>query len=548
MGRTADSSSSNGSTPIINTLFTAGEAIQRGDMVLVGADGKAYAAAYPTDNAFSQQMRPTVGGPQVVNGVLANIQAAAGSAIGAGSDQYDVVRLSNGNILIAYVDPTTQIPCFSILNQDGGLVVNQKSIVVAGTQASNMVSAVALAGGGFAIGFKMSTAGYIAVFDNAGNATVAPFIVEPNATIGYYRIAQLVNGNLVMASLHTTSIRVSIFTPAGASVKASAVVVSSSYGSSGDRSIGIAALTGGGFVIGYNSASSSSACTQWSQRFDSAGVAQGAANQVGGGASGSNAFVYIVAMTGGGYACASVGNGTGCYLCIYNATGTLQGAAIFLGRLNNEIYGNFCALAASPDGYVGIVYVHTTAGLMGAVYMADATPISAPHVIEAKGASASVTYNPDGSATVVAVVSDQSSWAKVYNMSSGLWPNSTFQSSWAAGQSFPRCVGLSVTSSKTTIPCYMLIVQGNGANSPIQVMTNFTVRQAMTLTGVCTVAAAKDATVAVQITGQAALRRSFTATWATNQQGANPPGQRMHAIGNVALLQGVQPTTPPAIN
>lgn len=547
MGRSTDFAATVAAQQSISTMLTAGEAVQRGDLALVGADGKVYWGAIPGSGA-STSLRPPAGGPQLDHFNTGASIPAATSTTGSGADLYEMVKLSNGNFAVVFTDGTGTKVKFAIITQDSIVVLNETGLDTA-CNANTNVSAVALAAGGFAIGYVQANGtASVTLLDNAGNITKALFAIDPATTARNIRIAQLNNGNIVSAVGHNTFVRYSVYTQGGVAVKAATQIGgNASYGQNGERFQGVVALAGGGFVVAYNIATSVGASTTYSQRYDAAGTAQGGVNVLMNG-SAASVFTYAVALTGGGYAVAAVaGGGGGGYLGIYDGAGAVQGSGPFaLGRLNVEIYGNQLSLAAAPNGDVGVCYAQSL-NLMVLRWTA-AGAIVRQTILDGIMTSASLTFTPDNFAIVAATANTV---VKVYHLTPGLFVTYTTLTTSYQVPTYPRLYVHSVAySGWTALPAYMLGMQissGGGVNI-ISTLTNITTRQRMTLTGVITAGAAKDAPVPVQITGVAALRQPFAQAWVTNQNGSSPPGQKMYAVGGTAVLNGIQPLTTNPIN
>ncbi|MET0264706.1 MAG: hypothetical protein ABW202_03755 [Duganella sp.] len=543
MGRTADSSgSSGGATPVVTTVITAGEDIQRGDLILQGTDGKGYYAARPEDSALDLDLRPPGGGAQISNGLIWN-GSVADSTVNLfqlnGAIYSD--KLKNGHIVISYVKPNAdqsfQSVFFSIINPDAGVLRFAEPVPESDGQFVS-TSVVALSNGGFAIGFKSKSKGYIAVYDQLGTLIGTPFLVEPNTTVNSLRIAQLQNDNLAMISAHSGHIRVAIHTPQGVAVQPSFLHRTSAAGLSemGDKTIGVAALRGGGFAIAYSTGATGNFFTCEAAQFDNAGTPQGKAQSIGTSANG-NSLVSIVALTNGGYATAT-STSIDSTLCIFNAAGKLQRSPINLGPLHS--YTNMpLVISASPSGQVGVVYSpQGNAGTMAAVYSADATVFSLPHRISDLSYSSSLSFNPDGNAYVAVQLSMDGN-TQVLTMNSALYSTSVF-TSFIKGYAYSPLMAFEVKISRTALPCFMMLQANQLQSMPLFAYIIYGKRQEMSLIGVATMAAAKDAPLSVQITGPANLRRPFKSTWTINKQGSSPPGQRMYAVGSVAVLQGPQ--------
>lgn len=561
MGRyNGNAGGAGGALQVINAAITAAQAVQRGDLVLMGADSKGYPAAYPNDSALDQFLRPTAGSGEVANRTTGMDATTASTpmASGSGVDIYDVVKLTNGRILVAYPSGATGFPSFTIYDQDANVLVGSRAVANAGVSVIGNVSAAALPNGGFAICYfgaiNQAWSVYLAIYDADGNQTVPPFKVYTSAATVYaVRMARLANGNIVVAMKINNAAYFAIYKTDGTQVIAATLVASNDAASQGDRSIGVASLVGGGFVIAYILATSGGAAYAWARQYDNSGTAFTQAGVSLSTNTGNNpiGFVYPVALAGGGYAIGAVVASGTVFLTIFNSAGAIM-AQRNLGALKNTINGNFMSVAAAPNGNVGIAWIGTgtgAAGLMVAVYGANGAIIASPTLVQAEvsGSSTfdsggSLTFGDDNTAFACATIGSR---ATVFVLTSQL----SLITSWASpygGASYARHVALGGTSPQANLPSYFLAAQGS--SGAINVHANVIKRQAMTLVGVATNSAAKDAQVGLQLTGLATLRRPFPQTWATNQQNATPPGQRAYAIGTTAVLSGIQSATPSPIN
>jgi hypothetical protein len=549
MGRysgSAGAGGAGGTQEIINAVLPAGEPVQRGDLVLVGTDGKGYVAALPSDTPLALALRPTSGGPQLENYQMASALASIDSSGGSGEDSFEVIKLANGNILMACTT-VAKSPIFSLLDQDGKVLVLMKQISAAaanGSQGRN-VSAVALANGGFAIAYTAAANVFLSVHDRLGNA-VMQFQVGPSDQQAV-RIALLANGDIAVVSTSINTMYYSVYKVDGTQIRAATALLNVSGGSYHGRTMAVAGLTGGGFVIGYIQPLSSSISTAY-RVFDNAGVAV-SPNATGiwpqSGTSGG--FCYIVALSNGGFAFAALATTVGLHLAIGTAQGTTK-TIINLGSIVNTTYGNGMALAAAPNGNVGITYVAPSGVLIG-LYNSAGETVSAPRVLDPADSNQScglLSFNDDNSA-YAATTGTSSTSGKIFCLDAQAKTTSVWRHAIAQGiGSWPCTKVIGVTNSKSDVPCYMMFYQ-EPTGGAIRMVSNFSVRQPMTLIGVATNNVAKNGEIGVQMTGSAILRRGFVLPWSVNQQTSNPPGQRMYAMGSTAVMSGIQAPAPNSI-
>lgn len=546
-----------GALAIINSVLPAGERIQRGDIVLVGADGKGYAAALPSDSVIAQAMRPTAGGPLSTNFQVAAKTVLGSSLTGAGADCYDVVELTNKNILVAALDGTSAVgkPLFSVLDPEGNVVVSARAVAnLSGNDAGRNISAVALPNGGFALGYTTSTGTWLAVYDSAGAQVLPPFQVGP---AGFFaiRIARLTNNSIVIFTANTTTgaqnFSYSVYKADGTVVKAAANIVTSSYGTWNDRCLGVVGLAGGGFALGWIIGAASSAAAAQYRVFDNSGTPIGnASNLWPQNSSNIIGFCYLVSLPDGGFAMAAYSSTVGAHLGIFNAAGVLRTNVINLGLPDNVTYGNSVAIAAGPNGIVGVIAA-IPSGVVGSTYSSAGVLLAGPKVIEAfvsgNQSCGSLSFNEDGSAFASVSSTANSGAAKVIFLNSAFTPTLTWQSTYSQSNSWGRPKLMGVSNPKVDGVVYMLFYQ-QSPSTAIGMVSNIASRQPLTTLGIATNNVDKDGQVGVQMTGMATLRRPFTLPWATNQQMASPPGQRMYAVGSTAVMSGIQPVAPNPIN
>lgn len=540
---------------IINAVLPAGELIQRGDLVLVGADGKGYVAALPADAEISRAVRPTAGGPQLEHFRLASSFAVAAAYNDNYGDTFDAIKLTNGNLLVTSADASEAVvglPVFSLFDSDGKVILPQRGIPnISGAAAARNVPAIALPNGGFAIAYLTATGLWLSIHDAAGVQVRAPFAIGNNAQYGV-RMALLENGNIAVATCGTLTIGYSVWKTDGTAVKAATNLANGQNGAWRDRIMAVTALTGGGFAIGYVIGDTTSTCMAYSHVFSAAGVA-GAATPLWP-TRGTNGYggCHITALQDGGYAFAATGNQIGCYLGFYTAQGGLR-KTINLGTLTTQDSANGIGLATAPNGNVGIVYtsVNEAVGVAVALYGPAGEVLAAPRKVEAYTATTQcgpLSFNEDGSAYFGATSgSGGQALPRVYVLDPTFNTAGKMQLSGTTIWTSPRPKVFSTKNSKIDEPCYALVYQ-EGTAKGLVLSVYLAMRQQMTLLGVATNNAPKGNSASVQMTGMTVLRKRFAQPWAVNQQGSNPPGQRMQAMGNTAVLAGIQSDSSTQIN
>lgn len=474
----------------------------------------------------------------------------------AGADPYDVVELTNKNILVMALDGANGYgkPGFCVCDADGNIVVSWRAMAnYGGSDGGRNASAVALPDGGFAIAHLTTTGTWLAVYDAMGNQVVPPFQVGP-ANYHAIRIARLANNNIVVVNATTVTnsatFSYSVYRLDGTVVKAASLFANSSYGTYNDRSIGVAALTGGGFVIGWIQGTASAAAAAYWRLYDNDGVpASGSASALWPQTSTNLlGFCSVVALSSGGFAFAAHSATVGAHLGIFTSAGARH-ASINLGQAINFTYGNVVHIAAGPNGNVGAI-VANDSGVVISLYSATGAVLSAPRAIEpymAGQTCGSLSFNEGGSALACVTVPGSGNAPKVIALAPDFTITHTWQSALTQTNSYGRPKAIWVTNSKVDVPAYMMIAQ-DAATTGIRMVSNFTSRQQLTTLGVAMNNADKNSPVGLQMTGMAWLRRAFMLPWTTNQQTSTPPGQRMYALGTTAVMSGIQPVAPNSIN
>ena len=557
-GGSGSSGSSSNAMQVLEAAFTVNEAVLNGQVAVLAADNFAYYAndpANPAQNPYNTQMRPiSLATTQMFPALQETPIVASGSL--SNNSRVTSCMLVNGNYVLAYAN-SSNVMEFEILSPTGGLVATGSS----GTTqvAYAFPSVTALTGGGFVIAFSETggTGAQPPVFEifNA-NGTVAVAQTTIDATAGYcygLEVAALSNGNFAVCyhggSTTSTSGKYAIYSATGAVVLAATLLATNAQAIPPNvGAVAICALSGGGFVCCYLVMSTSTVGGLSFQRFNAAGVLQGAATAINSGMtiSGTSAaqeIVNIVPLTGGGFAIYSTISTS---LYIYSATGVLQGASINIAATGST------TMLGTSDGGVAIMFV-SSGGIQIAKFTATGGTVLAGMVLDASpatGPSLQVQNLADGT-FLCSWTSNTSNGMGVAILSAAFGlVNSGFVpgvSSISGPSVFSRPNAWQVTNAvKSTAVTYVLFGIVSGSLSSIIVTTLI---QKCTPLGVFAASGAQGNAVPVQYTGVATLATAFVLPYAINSQGASPPGQKMNVVGNSVILYGIQaPATQRHIN
>ena len=562
--------------PLVATSYVAGEAVAKGQIAVLGADGMVYYALDPSVSGAN--MRPVVNtSAQSFPAVVVN--TSLGSAPLAGTSQMVLAScvLSNGNFVLAWQDYASGNVELQILSPLG-VAVAGPTVVAAGqgNTDGNSVQLQAIPGGGFFIVFAslLSSTYYVrfAAYANTGAVAIAPTTVDTFVTGGNYGVlsigaALLSNGSIAIAyaqygnTAAASIARYAVLSSTGAVVSAAATLAANSTAVSATGPavvplIAVAALSGGGFVVHYQ---------LWQvgayfQRFNSTGVLQGAATQVLASSAGS-LWLYAIGLTGGGFALAVFpGVAAKTYVYLYNATGVAQGSAAVTASASN----NVCTFqfAAMPDGTLVYAVTFQASGTAGqaqtiqvgrvtaAAALVGGTPITLTPTAKSYGNAASyvsIVPLPDG--TVFLTYPDNTS---------GLMACATINAGFTGLQIQPTTIGNTSSNNPAAVANCPALVLTNPikATSPI-IMVPFAALQTgsqvnfgflcfiqsmqqFTPIGVFVAAALQGAATSIQYTGAAPLATGFIQPYNVNAQGNSPPGVKMSIVGNMAALSGTQ--------
>nr|WP_315400082.1 hypothetical protein [uncultured Duganella sp.] len=553
------SSGTGGSAPVINTVLTAGEPVQQGDIITLGGDGLGYWAMDPVKVVAGAALRPIAAAVAASFLTLAPTSATtlvASQQVSLSGDCQSAV-LTNGNIVHTWCCATAPYnSVFMITDPVGGTVVPPTNGPV--NSSSGNVAVCALTGGGFVLATVSQASGlntYFTVYDNNANVTVATTRFGTGALVGIgsYSVLTLLalsNGNFAMAAdLGGGGANyvpyLGVFTPAGAAVRAPAQVVAPvAAGGPGSNTSCLIQLTGGGFALICSTADGTNVTARF-LTYNAAGVQQGAGvngrtrvNGVG--------SLRAVALQNGGWMAAEISNASWVpFVYIFNAGGVQQGAAIT----------DFDTAPANATALCNLVLLSSGNVFMSYVGGAASNNISA-FVLSPAGAKLAGT-GPSGNVIGSGAYSIAPVAISLGNDAVGMYPGvgSVMKSykfasgaispyladgaiTYSAGNNGTRLIPLKFTNAPAGSVTFMSV--GLQA-ATVAVDTRVLARQVYTPIGVATASAAGGSAVPVQITGNVTLRLGFVQPFVLDANGAPTPGQRMSVVGNQAILNGMQP-------
>lgn len=247
-------------TPPFSKTVISSTGFDQGDLVYFkGGDYKTIDNVAVTEAPFAvTQSAPTY--TQTSGSNITTVDINGGSAYNFAA------KLTNGNIVQAYVDgqtTSTGIVYFQIVNQSGTVVVSQTQ--VSGTylcaNTGSRIGVIALSGGGFVVGF-INTAGGVtgyptyAIYDNSGAVVTS---IQQDVTSGTasttgtpLSMLALPNGNFVLAFTKVgapLNVTVRAYSPTGTGIFAATVMSVVNY--SIQKPISLAARSDSSFLIFY---------------------------------------------------------------------------------------------------------------------------------------------------------------------------------------------------------------------------------------------------------------------------------------------------------
>lgn len=519
------------------------EAVKKGDLITIGADGKARFAVEP-GSALAKfrplhQQEAVTAVNAVAETYFLDVDAPDASACAGLASLY----LKNGNFAVAFV-AQSQVQV-SVFTNDGALVDNTKLGLSDGVHLD--VALTALPSGNFAVAYCEGAAAQlkVALFNCDAVMIHSGVIVPTTAAPTSLSLAAFNDSSFVLAFCVSDQPFFVRFSAAGEPQSAVTSVDSASSSPVGNnQSVKVITLAGGTFVVVYAQVSDLSGFV-FLQVFSAAGLPLSQKMAVGENLTLLNnvgPFVTAAAMNGGGFAVGTYGGkAPGYQLNIFGATGVAQGGTIVLDAFGGEQLPNRMALAGLESGNVGVVWSSTL--VTGAVYAPDGTavfvragyaPGSGSVALDATihGAVVAFQGQVDGQAEPVLYVGE------VNNLLYG----ETSPTAIAAGKLGSRPV---VFALQSTLGSYGSQFMAGIANDNVQLVKveNYSIMQ-QSLIGVADADTAADQAVPVRVAGAVTLRvpfkQPFAADFNTSSVSGITPGQKISVIGDLAILKGIQ--------
>ncbi|MBS1186672.1 MAG: hypothetical protein H6R04_690 [Burkholderiaceae bacterium] len=536
---------SSSSAPIIETVVTAGEAIQNGDLLVLAKDAKVYWSDDPSTGRAARALRPfnvpSVLRSSLIESVNTLSSASNGTASNVGIGH---AQLSDGNVIVAWFAKASPYSLtFNIYSPFGELVSGP--IIVGDGAASGQadIQVLTLTNGNIAFVYPtMNGARFrFAIYTPSGAKVVAPTDIGTLSTEPVsFSAATLAGGGFAVGYFDGSGkiFRYAVYSDSGNIVKAPATALSVSTVSNYARSTSIIPLANGQFVFVAGASG-----TVYFYRYDATGTLLGAQTTVGGAAS-SGAFVYGAALSNGGFAIGWYASGA-YYISVWTPSGDQVGSTVTISATGAGSYPDDMALVPTATGNVAVaigggaaaspsvaVYSGTTGAAVSGI-LASAAPV----------ASGGVTIGALSNGDIL--VTSVGTSGKLYQMDGACNLLATTTITQLATAAKSRL--LTYTNSyRPSIPLFSLATNDGSGN--IHQGSFIGYMQQCSPIGVSTASAGENGAAPVQVTGVATLRQSFGWPYSIDANSSAVPGQRMCIVGNHAIMQGLQPDAARNIN
>lgn len=564
--------------PTAVSTATAGEAIQKGDLVVQAGDGLAYWALDPT--APGATTRPLSLDADAASGALTAPINPFSSAAPAG--QQGMAQLTNGNLVVATASnaaPNAGAVVFSILTFQGVPISGPtKSVLPAESSrgATCQVGVVALSGGGFA----MMSSGYfdayptVAVYDNSGALVSGPTALETTGAHTYaMQIKALTNGGFVAAyyTTNTFQVKLAYFNAAGAQ-QGSTITVATLQGAPSTNfpnaeMLRVVVVNNGNVAVVYQN------CLTNTQTFSmrlavysgTGSVVSADANSpvVPGGYNGTAiASTSVVAATDGGFFIAASYQAATPAIAVakYGAGGAQIGSVVLI--YNTGTFVPTVRLTAIPGGGVfwgASTAISDTTGLnLWGVLDASLAVVVAARLVNMNGSTSSgsayialVPLN-NGDVVYFGDYAASSLYAVRFGLTLGVWGQRDNGTPVAVGSAYTATTFGGTSSRGGTPHAVFSDALSAVANSFAIFPYNVTLSAPVLLTfnafvqkrrfiGVATDNIAQGSAGPVGILGAWGTRLSMAKPYASDFSTASPPGQKSSLVGTMAVLKGIQP-------
>ncbi|KAB1069264.1 hypothetical protein [Methylobacterium planeticum] len=538
--------------------ITAGEAIAKGDLIVQGGDALAYWAADPA--APGASLRPlALASDAMMSLQMATISPFAGQAPAFAAS----CVLTNGNVAVFSLATSGANSGFiigSIYTPQGVLVAGSLKLAL-GDATSNIdfkVYAVALTGGGFALGLTSRTNNFpsVTTYDASGALVGSQVFLETNTFRAYaMQLTALQNGGYAVAWYTTTGFQVKLaFFNASGVQQGSTIIVGTAPNQPNNyyaELLRLVTLTSGNVAVVWQSGGVSGNMFVRLAIYSQVGgvaVPDFATGLVKGGVTVSDVLnLQAIALTDGGLGIRLAQNG-GHYFAKYSGLGILVGTQYTLDTNPNTVVG---VLVALPGGLT-FWAASTTTGTPPAGYTrwgvvgADGNALVAATAPTVNGATTSgngyvyATMLQNGDLLLVVEGAASTAYGVRFGLVSGVYAQkdsgTLFPVSVATLISATLATPLATLADAASLAGNAFIVYAVGSLAIVNALV-----QKRSLIGVAQAAAVKGAQVAVQILGGIATRLNFVKPLQVDQSAAALPGQKMSVTGNMAVLKGIQP-------
>jgi hypothetical protein len=515
MARYQNSASSASSTPITASL-TSNDTIQLGDVVSLGSDGNLYAVNDPTVPGLSAVQKPAYLSSSL------SVQAIPGASAALGAGNVQPVLLTNGSCATLNMNTASGAPYtvqVDIVSQSGAIT---GPITIATTANMTLGCLVALAGGGFAVVYASATNHpMFAIYSNTGALVVGPTAVDANNAYSVIQAIALTGGGFAVFYMTSGGPFFAVISAAGS--VGTPANFETNIASANQMSC--AALTGGGFVlVAYDAYT-------WAKTYTAAGALV-ASNTTAMSTLLSN---YCWATSNGGFAVAGITSNSQLLLLFFNSACVLQTQNAVQPVMGGYYYGGLAGATLTNGNFVfaWVLLGSNTSYVTSTINVGVYTPTGTASGGASFGAGTAnsetaIVGTTDGGALIHYSVGTTAYAAKL--TAAGALSGTAVATASAAGSGANNSVQF-VSFGSSVVG---RILNGNY----VSFYTAYNVSRVPV--GVAMNAASVGQSAAVQISGSATTRLTFSQSWNCSYQGNSPPGQMMSVIGNLAVMQGLQ--------
>lgn len=500
--------------------FTAGENIQKGDIVTQGTDGLAYWGNDPANNDTVHAINGTAVGPYAQSNKL-----PIGTTIGGSSPS--AVRYERiGNYIYCFAATGSQVN-FYRLSLDGTLLVSALDIVPGyGTFTGTYSKPDFISFKGDIVvcfGTSSGAAGKAFCILSLDSLTLAvkiqPSFFGGNYTGGSPHVTMCIGwqGNLAIAYYNGQNTFAAVYTT-GLTILYGPVTIQSGGAVQTGYSADIVDIewsnTGGCYVIvnaWYDGTAYNLRLGIWSSGL-------GAVNSTSGVGINSTTPIFVKCLSQTGY------------IIQYNGQ-------TYMYQYSNTAFTTVGGLGGLVPGK-GAIYDNGTTMVMATAYNTSLTfgQVSNTTYAFVAGTTTVLTI-PAGTVSGVGGYIQNNDYVVLLSSGSGVASYVFGSNLNGSGASFG-----SGTYRQTQLNFFCSCDNGSSFSFAVGVNLNnwISYHPAVRPMGVALGAATKGQVVTVQINGNAQIRLNFKSGYSVNAQASNPPGQKMNIVGNAATMFGIQ--------